>query len=238
MTDRDTDIDELATGKTLVDMPAITRDAEDRLSSDLHVSLTAEPPREATDRELLNLLIESAAQQHSTLNGIVKELLGMKDELSTVKSSMAHVRDMQTILAMRGASASTDEFSGTVLLIVEDNRPLVSALRRMLTEAGAAVHIARTASEARMQVEMLRDALTCCVLDVHLPDEHGFGLSHSIRHRLPRVGLVLTSGWDDHDLEEAAHKLRGVALYKSFDSRSLIDAVHVAVHTANARAAE
>ncbi len=238
MSDRDTYQDELATGKTQTGMPAIPRDSEDRVSSgDLSVSFTPER-REATDRQLIELVVESLAQQHSTIHHMANDLRALKDTVGTMSKAIAHTRDMMTIQAMQRTSTSGDELGGTVLLMVEDNKPLVSALRRILTEAGAAVHVAYTADEGRHQVRMLRDALTCCILDVHLPDEQGFGLAQSVRHWLPRVGLVLTSGYDDLDLEEAAHRLTGCALVKSFDARTLIDSVAAAIMLAGARAAE
>jgi DNA-binding NtrC family response regulator len=123
-------------------------------------------------------------------------------------------------------------------LLVEDNKSLLNAWRRMLTEEGAAVHVARSAHEARYKLELLDSVLTCCVLDVHLPDEQGFGLAQWTRHRLPRVGVVVASGWSEFDLDEAAHKLRAAALSKPFSHRSTIDAILAATEMGNQRAAE
>ncbi len=238
MTDRDTYQDELATGKTQTGMPAIPRDSDRVSSGDLHVEFTKQIPQPLTERQMLELLVSSHAEQHSKQDWTIKTLQQVKDHVYDQRVGLAEVRDFVTMLALRGHGPNNDELAGAVVLLVEDTKPLLNAWRRMLTECGAAVHTATSAGEAELKLELLREALTCCVLDVNLPDEQGFGLAQRARRRLPSVGIVVASGYSEFDLDEAAHRIRAAALNKPFDHRSTIDAILAATELGRARAAE
>jgi response regulator RpfG family c-di-GMP phosphodiesterase len=80
----------------------------------------------------------------------------------------------------------------TRVLIVDDEAPLRSLLRRWVELEGATVIEAETAEEGFAKVEAESPAVALC--DIRLPGEDGLWLAAQIRLHHPRTAVVMTTG--------------------------------------------
>jgi DNA-binding response OmpR family regulator len=88
--------------------------------------------------------------------------------------------------------------NGRVILLVEDNEDVLSAMERMLIRAGAAVLSARGAADARDQLRRLGNGrLDAVIIDFILPDGDGVSLCREIRNLHPKARRIAHTGADD-----------------------------------------
>ncbi len=87
---------------------------------------------------------------------------------------------------------------GLVVLIVEDNEEVLSALEAFLLRSKAAPLRARSAHEAREQLRRLgRGELHAVIVDFVLPDGDGVSLCREIRRLKPMARMIAHTGADD-----------------------------------------
>jgi len=120
------------------------------------------------------------------------------------------------------------------LLLVEDDRPLRTFLRKAFAEEGYATDIAADGNEALERA--LNRSYDCIVLDVMLPERDGFSVLEELRRRGITIPvLVLTARG------ELECKLRGLEagaddyLPKPFDLAELLARVHALIRRARLR---
>ena len=111
--------------------------------------------------------------------------------------------------------------SGTVLspsdpirlVVIEDHVALRTALEMLLGRHGCVI-IGSAGTAAEAETLMCRVRPDVAIVDVHLPDESGIGLSKRLLERDPELGLLLYTGADDREtLQEAVDcGARGLAL--------------------------
>ena len=85
----------------------------------------------------------------------------------------------------------------TTVLLVDDDRSVRQALERMLLTAGYVVIEAASGSEAMAAVERLGPVIDVLVTDIVMPRMHGDELALAVRQRVPRVEVLLISGYPD-----------------------------------------
>ena len=92
--------------------------------------------------------------------------------------------------AAENAGAMTDvDLSGVSVLLVDDQKDALEALRRLLVESGAAVSTATSAQEA---LELLRERRPHVLLsDIGMPGMDGYQLIREVRERLGITGAEL-----------------------------------------------
>ena len=117
---------------------------------------------------------------------------------------------------------------GLIILVVEDTRDARDLIRRFLVTAGAEVHVASSADEARKILETVRpDAL---ISDIGMPKEDGISFIERLREsekktgkHIPAIALTAFVG-----LEHRSLTLRAgfeEHLCKPTSPESLIDAI-------------
>lgn len=118
------------------------------------------------------------------------------------------------------------------VLLVDDNRFIITALRQVLesTFKGAEVRSARTNAEARMLLEHFRPALICT--DFNRPGGNGLDLLSELRvdPRTRHTPVVLVSGQaDGRELEYYRAGFNAV-VPKPFTVPEYLDAIHRVLH--------
>jgi DNA-binding response OmpR family regulator len=99
------------------------------------------------------------------------------------------------------------------MLVVDDEPPIVFALREYFSERGFAVDTARELNEARRLVAAHRYSVV--ITDLRLSGTtgtEGFELVELLRGIEPRVAIVLLTGYGSPEIEREAHD-RGVDVF-------------------------
>jgi PAS domain S-box-containing protein len=115
-----------------------------------------------------------------------------------------------------------------VVLVVDDDEPVLELAHEFLARAGFEVHSARGGREAlRIAAERPIDAV---VLDVIMPDMEGEDVLRSLRAARPDVPVVLVTGFGD-DATLRRFEAAGVTavLRKPYEAEALIDQVSAAI---------
>tara|TARA_B100001971_G_C18184376_1_gene534718 strand:- start:74 stop:805 length:732 start_codon:yes stop_codon:yes gene_type:complete len=108
---------------------------------------------------------------------------------------------------------------GTCILVVDDDERVCRILRRYLGTEGFHVVTANNADEMREQLHLAE----LVVLDLHMPDSHGLDLTKEIRHKRPKLGIIILTGSTD-----AVDRVVGLEVgaddyvSKPFDERELL----------------
>ncbi len=110
------------------------------------------------------------------------------------------------------------------ILVVEDERAVGKVVKLFLESAGFEVHIASSGTAALRAVMAQQPALV--ILDVGLPDIHGYDVARLIRKTHPQVPLIMLTG-----MSRPIEQLRGFAygadayLTKPFQPLELLETV-------------
>jgi len=115
--------------------------------------------------------------------------------------------------------------AGGRILVVDDERLVRTAVRRLLERAGFEVEVAESGAEA---VALLERAEADVVLaDFVMPGANGIELLRIVRDRWPRARRAMLTAQADKDLldESLANGLLHAALKKPWNNQELIDAL-------------
>ena len=95
---------------------------------------------------------------------------------------------------MPGEEAANGDVDPVRVLVVEDDEDAGESMRRLLMRFGAHVEVSNTAADALARVDRLRPELA--LVDLRLPDLHGFELVEQLRVQLhdPVPRFVALSG--------------------------------------------
>jgi CheY-like chemotaxis protein len=91
------------------------------------------------------------------------------------------------------------------ILIVDDNVDDVALVRRILKRGGYSVSDCNFGKLALRAVQ--EKAPDLMILDLSLPDMDGFEILRAVRHQMPRLKVLVLSGFMDGQLLDAARAL-------------------------------
>lgn len=123
-----------------------------------------------------------------------------------------------------GDEARVDGAGGTVL-VVEDDAPVRSLVRRTLVKRGYRVLDAADPAEAMEILEESEGAVDLLLTDIVMPGMNGKELVRRVRQRFPGVGVLLMSGYDGEAVETGGADLPGRLLQKPFSPEELSRAI-------------
>jgi DNA-binding NtrC family response regulator len=106
------------------------------------------------------------------------------------------------------------------VLVVDDEPALLDAVRYAFERAGLEVVACRSFEDARTRI--LSEDFDALVTDVRLGAFNGLQLAVIARNRLPNLGIVVFSGYDDPVLREEASGLGAAYLVKPVTGERLL----------------
>lgn len=109
------------------------------------------------------------------------------------------------------------------VLVVDDDRQVLSLTTRCLRGAGYDVVAADDFSEARVQIQVCEPSVL--VADVRLGSFNGLQLGLLARELHTNVGIVIISGFDDVVLRRDSEQIGAHYLPKPFDPKDLLSVV-------------
>lgn len=92
-----------------------------------------------------------------------------------------------------------DLLHGKRVLVVDDERLVLSVVARMLRRCGAETFTASTAGEAERILSSNAGPFDLVIIDLVLPDRPGHDLAAALEHSQPGAAIVLMSGWATAD---------------------------------------
>jgi DNA-binding NtrC family response regulator len=120
-----------------------------------------------------------------------------------------------------------DLLRGARVLVVDDERLVLSVVARMLRRCGAETFTASTVGDAERILNSPARPFALIVVDVFLPDGSGFDLAASLDRAHPNAAVVLMSGWAAQG--PSSHPTAAPMLTKPFTADRLYDAVQAAL---------
>ena len=114
---------------------------------------------------------------------------------------------------------------GPMISIVDDDRSVRRALRRLVGSAGYLVETFASAPEFLRSAPSARTA--CLVLDIYLEGMNGFELQEQLVADQVPIPIIFMTAHDDAPTRERIRR-SGAAGYlgKPFDGQALLDAIH------------
>ncbi len=120
----------------------------------------------------------------------------------------------------RPPEAAVDAGGTETILVVEDETPVRTIVRRILETRGYDVIAAGSVQEAwTVLTDADRDAIDLLITDIVLPDGTGRELARRAVRDRPGMGIIFCSGYDPDEV--AADTSREVFLPKPFDRETL-----------------
>jgi FixJ family two-component response regulator len=115
--------------------------------------------------------------------------------------------------------------SGPMISIVDDDRSVRRALRRLIGSAGYLVETFASGAEFLRSMPSTRTA--CLVLDIYLEGMTGFELQEQLAANRVAIPIIFMTAHDDAATRERIRR-SGAAGYlgKPFDGLALLDAIH------------
>ncbi len=112
------------------------------------------------------------------------------------------------------------------ILVVDDNRAAVSAIRRTLEFHGYTVVEAHSPAEALERLRTGSPEADLVVTDMIMPGMSGIALSEALRGVRPSLPILLVSGYSDQEVpHELLARARTAFLRKPFSIRELAERV-------------
>lgn len=115
--------------------------------------------------------------------------------------------------------------TGPMISIVDDDRSVRRALRRLVGSAGYIVETFASGAEFLRSIPSTRTA--CLVLDIYLEGMTGFELQEQLAANRVAIPIIFMTAHDDAATRERIRR-SGAAGYlgKPFDGQALLDAIH------------
>jgi len=135
--------------------------------------------------------------------------------------------------ARRSAGLATR--SGTTVLVVDDEVPILSATRRLLERRGYRVLTAEGGAEAVQLAQNATTPIDVAVLDLRMPGMSGAETFGPLVAAHPRIRVILGSGYD---LDEDARALLGRGAVDFVRKPFSVDALGAAIERALGRSAQ
>ena len=126
--------------------------------------------------------------------------------------------------AATGNAAEPQGAHGSAVLVIEDDAPLRKAAVRIFESAGFHVLQAADGDDAIQQLKVHGNMVDLVVSDVVMPGSSGYAVASYVRANLPKVAMLLTSGYLDGRAVVDGEPVDGPLLWKPYTSTDLLRA--------------
>jgi two-component system cell cycle sensor histidine kinase/response regulator CckA len=114
----------------------------------------------------------------------------------------------------------------TLVLLVDDDDGIRSAMQRILTYDGYTVIEAANATEALAAIDSFGPTIGVLITDIVMPGMHGDELARTVCQRFPHIAVLLISAYGDaHELTSRLQKPGCRFLAKPFTLQTFLDTV-------------
>ncbi len=115
---------------------------------------------------------------------------------------------------------------GETILVVDDEAPIRSILRRVLTKLNFKVLTAAEGTSALREVSEHGPKLAAVITDLHMPELDGLSFVHMLRKQSPETGVILVSGLiEERERKEFTELGVRAMLNKPFTEEDLVTAL-------------
>ena len=118
------------------------------------------------------------------------------------------------------SEASYPELQNARILVVDDERLVLSVVRRMLERTGAQVVAANSPFEAQQHFDAATEPFDLVLTDIVMPGLDGVDLVSRLHASRPGQPVVFMTGWSSHTSNGAS--LAGPLVTKPFTSEELL----------------
>lgn len=85
--------------------------------------------------------------------------------------------------------------SQSSILVVDDERTMLSLLKKILSQDGYQVYLATNGREALAVIE--KQHVDIIITDVKMPELDGFGLLKIVKNEYPEISVIMMTGYGD-----------------------------------------
>lgn len=110
------------------------------------------------------------------------------------------------------------------VLVVDDNAPILSALKARFTHVGFDVDTAKCGTLALTLASQAKP--DAAILDINMPGLDGFKVAERLQKVSPNCKVVFITASKDPKLREQAEKVGALFVEKPFDSSNLVGVVN------------
>ncbi|MBM2811634.1 MAG: DNA-binding response regulator [Chloroflexi bacterium] len=124
-----------------------------------------------------------------------------------------------------------EPFERVIRVVIVDDHPMLLGGTERFLAGESGIEVAGTAADGKSAVEVVRRVLPdVLLLDVHLPDISGVEVARQVRSLVPRVAIIVLTGYDDVGYARAMLQLgaRGY-LRKSATGEEILAAIRTVV---------
>ena len=127
----------------------------------------------------------------------------------------------------------------TYVLLIEDNPADARLIQENLRDAGAKIELewARSLADGLKRLATPQPAIDAVLLDLSLPDSHGFDTFTRVSQQAPQVPIIMLTGLDDQSLAEQAMRAgaQDYLVKGHIDGDLLVRAIRYAIERARAK---
>ncbi len=119
---------------------------------------------------------------------------------------------------------------GEMVLVVDDDIPVLKTARNVLTSLNFKVITASDGTDALIQVANKRTEIRAIITDLHMPHMDGLSFVKAMKHMIPDAGIIVASGrMDEKERTEFRHLGVSSMLDKPFTQETLVKALKLAL---------
>ena len=107
------------------------------------------------------------------------------------------------------------------LLIIDDNKEILSALKDFFTRKGYTVFSASDGLEGLKLLEIEKQGFDLVITDLVMPNISGVGLISIVKEKFPDTPVIAMTGWGEHPEALATEAQADHALEKPFELSEL-----------------
>jgi CheY-like chemotaxis protein len=109
---------------------------------------------------------------------------------------------MQSDLPASNTAREQDDTGGKMILVIDDERAVLTFAQKVLERAGYRVRLAIHATVAYEQLESFREELSLIILDLTMPGISGKEVLSEIRKTDPEIPVMVSSGFAEGGLDD------------------------------------
>ena len=181
------------------------------------------------ERGIKNATLNSIWRISQALGVSPSALLQLTEEVEQAGDAAAQLLERR--LAEAGSTATAPRVASPLILVVDDDQDICSAVGSILKDSGFGIVEATSGLEA-MRV-LAREHVDCVVSDIRMANGNGLELLDSLRRHDRGLPFFFITGYDDVSAEDAIRRGATGLFNKPFDMRAFVASLKSSLPTAS-----